>query len=136
MGEDVGKAALEPKAPSQTFRNSALSCSSAKARCTLCLIGPSSAFICQRAAADAQVRKAAVRMETPSGAAKQPEKETGENQGKLACIRFLRFFFNKTAATKETANFQTKRCLLCCFLGLQESNVLLVSPVPQILARI
>ncbi len=42
---------MEPKAPPQTFRNSALSCSSAKARCTLCLIGTSSAFICQRAAA-------------------------------------------------------------------------------------
>jgi len=34
--------------------------------------------------------------------AKQTEKETGENRGKLACIRFLRFFFAQLPRQKRS----------------------------------
>ena len=49
---DVRGTAFKGKSLPRAVHNSALSCSYAKARCTLCLIGTSSTFLCQRAAVD------------------------------------------------------------------------------------
>ena len=49
---DVGKAALEGQSPFPNLPQFGIVVQKAKAFCTLCLIGISSACICQRAAAD------------------------------------------------------------------------------------
>ena len=53
---------------------------------------------------------------------KHAEKETGEKWGKLACIHFLRFFFDIDCRDKTAATFQHKRRFFGTFLT-QESTV-------------
>ena len=85
---------------------------------------PSRSFFPQkkRRCPNAPRTKAAVCGAQLRARAKHAEKETGENRGKLACIRFLRFLFRYRLPRHNCSQLPISTQVLCFFLDSRKKR--------------